>query len=52
MYISQSGYILLEHTEKVFGELEQATIKVQELKGLNRGKIAIGCSGNHLVTAS
>ena len=52
VYISQSGYILLEHTEKVFGELEQVTIKVQELQGLNRGKIAIGCSGNHLVTPS
>lgn len=52
VHMSQSGYILLEHTEKVFGELEQVTIKVQELQGLNRGKIAIGCSGNHLVTAS
>jgi LysR family transcriptional regulator, cyn operon transcriptional activator len=52
VHISQSGYILLEHAEKVFYELEQATIKVQELQGLTRGKISIGCAGNHLVTPS
>lgn len=52
LYISQAGYILQEHTEKVFYELEQVTNKVQELHGLNRGKISIGCSGNHLVTPS
>ncbi|WAH37775.1 LysR family transcriptional regulator [Alicyclobacillus dauci] len=50
IYLSQSGKILQAHCEKIFYELEQAQAEIQELNGLHRGKLTIGCSGNHLVT--
>lgn len=52
IYITQAGQILLEHSQKVFYELDQANLKIKELKGLQRGKLSISCSGNHLITPS
>jgi LysR family cyn operon transcriptional activator len=51
-YITEAGHILRNHTIRVFFELEQAQIKINEIKGLQRGKLRIGCSGNHLLTTS
>src|SRR3954468_3614981 len=49
VYIADSGKILLDHTLRIFNELEQAQIKINELEGLKRGNLTIGCSGNHLL---
>ncbi len=52
VYITQAGEILLEHSKRIFYELEQAKTKIMELKGLSRGKLFIGCAGNHIITSS
>ncbi|WP_144548476.1 LysR family transcriptional regulator [Bacillus sp. X1(2014)] len=52
VFITQAGKILLEHSEKIFIELDQIDIKIKEIRGLQRGKLTIGCSGNHLLTSS
>ena len=52
VYISDSGKILLEHTLRIFNEVEQAQVKINELEGLKRGNLTIGCSGNHLLAKS
>ncbi|WP_438347095.1 LysR family transcriptional regulator [Paenibacillus sp. FA6] len=51
-YITEAGHILRNHAIRVFYELEQAQIKITEIKGLQRGKLRIGCSGNHLLTTT
>lgn len=51
-YLTEAGDILRNHALRVFYELEQAQIKMNEIKGLQRGKLRIGCSGNHLLTTS
>ncbi|CAM2858901.1 LysR substrate-binding domain-containing protein [Paenibacillus sediminis] len=51
-YLTQAGQILLNHTYRVFNELEQAKAEINGLKGMQRGKLSIGCSGNHLLTNS
>ena len=50
VFITEAGKCLLEHSERIFFELDQAYIKIKEIKGLQRGKLTIGCSGNHLLT--
>ncbi|WP_186278753.1 LysR substrate-binding domain-containing protein [Lysinibacillus sp. BW-2-10] len=52
VYITQAGKCLLEHAEKAFFELEQAKIKINEIRGLQRGELTIGCSGSHLLTST
>lgn len=52
VFITQAGKCLLEHCERIFFELDQAFIKIKEIKGLQRGKLIIGCSGSHLLTTS
>ncbi|MCJ8011719.1 LysR substrate-binding domain-containing protein [Paenibacillus sp. KQZ6P-2] len=48
--LTEAGQTLKEHALNIFHELEQAQIEINELKGLARGKLRIGCSGNHLLT--
>lgn len=48
-FLTQAGQILLEHTRRVFHELDQAKLEINELAGVKRGKLTIGCSGNHLL---
>ncbi|MCG7336303.1 LysR substrate-binding domain-containing protein [Sporosarcina sp. ACRSM] len=50
--LTAAGTILLEHVNRIFLEMEIAKEKIQELKGLNRGQLRIGTSGNHLLYAS
>lgn len=52
VYITHAGECLLEHAERAFFELEQAQIKINEIRGLQRGELTIGCSGSHLLTPS
>lgn len=50
IYLTEAGTILRKHTARSFHELTQAQAMIQELKGLQRGRLRIGCSGNHLLT--
>ncbi|MEK8128137.1 LysR substrate-binding domain-containing protein [Paenibacillus filicis] len=52
IHISEAGEILYRHTVKAFHELEQAQLAIDGLRGLQRGRLRIGCSGNHLLTSS
>ncbi|MEB3102590.1 LysR family transcriptional regulator [Ferviditalea candida] len=52
VYITQAGKILLEHSKRIFYEFEQAHAEIKELQGLSRGRLAVGCSGNHILTSS
>ena len=49
-FLTEAGQTLREHTQNIFHELEQAQTEINELKGMARGKLRIGCSGNHLLT--
>jgi len=49
-YLTEAGMTLKEHALNIFHELEQAQTEINELKGMQRGKLTIGCSGNHLLT--
>lgn len=49
VYVTQAGKYLLEHSERVFYELDQAKNKIKELKGLQRGKLVIGSIGYHIL---
>ncbi|SFE54842.1 LysR family transcriptional regulator [Alteribacillus iranensis] len=40
--ITSSGKLLLEHSQKIFQELEEAHIAISELNGLQKGHIKIG----------
>lgn len=51
-YLTSAGTILMEHAQQVHHELTQARLKIGELSGLKRGRLRIGCSGNHLLTES
>lgn len=48
-YLTQAGHILMEHARRVFHELDQAKLEINELAGMKRGKLSLGCSGNHLL---
>lgn len=52
VFITQAGEVLLDHARRIFHELDQARAEIRDLKGLLRGKLSIGCSGNHMLTAS
>ncbi|MFD1179061.1 LysR family transcriptional regulator [Paenibacillus puldeungensis] len=48
-HLTQAGQILMEHARRVIHELEQAKLEIGQLAGMKRGKLRIGCSGNHLL---
>ncbi len=50
--ITESGMILLEYSLSIFQKMKLARIKINELKEMQRGKLSIGCSGNHLINSS
>lgn len=50
--LTDAGEILLDHAHNIFLEIDQAKIKIHELKGLHRGQLKIGCSGNYLLYAA
>ncbi|OZB90521.1 LysR family transcriptional regulator [Paenibacillus sp. XY044] len=49
-YLTEAGQTLRDHALNIFHELEQAQSEINELKGMQRGRLTIGCSGNHLLT--
>ena len=48
--LTQAGQILLGHAHRVINQIKLARLEINELSGLQRGKLRIGCSGNHLLT--
>ncbi|MCY9661900.1 LysR substrate-binding domain-containing protein [Paenibacillus chondroitinus] len=52
VYVTEAGEILLKHSRNIFHELEQAQAAFNEIQGMQRGRLRIGCSGNHLLTAT
>lgn len=40
--LTAAGEILYQHALRVFSELEQATVAIQELEGLQRGELRVG----------
>ncbi|TMV52851.1 LysR family transcriptional regulator [Paenibacillus mesophilus] len=50
--VTEAGKILYRHCVRMFDELGQAQSAIRELKGLQRGEIRIGCSGNHMLINS
>jgi LysR family cyn operon transcriptional activator len=52
IYISEAGEILHKHSRNMFHELDQAQAAINEIQGMQRGRLRIGCSGNHLLTAT
>lgn len=50
--LTEGGNILLEHVNRIFYELDQATTNLKELKKLDMGELRIGSSGNHLLYSS
>ncbi|WP_409346325.1 LysR substrate-binding domain-containing protein [Paenibacillus sp. MBLB4367] len=51
-FLTEAGGILQKHALKAFHELDQAQAAINELRGMKRGKLRIGCSGNHLLTSA
>ena len=51
-YLTEAGEILQKHCIRAFHELEQAQTAIDELRGVRRGRLRIGCSGNHLLTSA
>ena len=49
IHITEEGKILLKYAKRVFSELDQAIVEINQLRGIQRGKLTIGCSGNHLL---
>ncbi|MEK3936605.1 LysR family transcriptional regulator [Sporosarcina sp. FSL W7-1349] len=47
--LTPAGVILLEHVNQIFLEIDCASEKIEELKGLHRGQLRIGSSGNHFL---
>lgn len=52
IYITEEGEILHKHSRNMFHELDQALAAINEIQGMQRGRLRIGCSGNHLLTAT
>ncbi|RTE08478.1 LysR family transcriptional regulator [Paenibacillus whitsoniae] len=52
VYLTEAGVVLQKHSRNVFHELEQAQTAMNELQGMQRGRLRIGCSGNHLLTST
>ncbi|KAA9023793.1 LysR family transcriptional regulator [Niallia endozanthoxylica] len=49
VYMTDAGNILLKRTLRIFNEVEQAQTEINEIMGLKRGTLTIGCSGSHLL---
>ncbi|MEC0179980.1 LysR substrate-binding domain-containing protein [Paenibacillus peoriae] len=49
VYLSEAGHILRSHALNAFHELDQARAAIEELRGMKRGCLRIGCAGNHLL---
>lgn len=52
VFITKAGDILYHHCLRIFGELKQAHTAIEELKGLQKGTLSVGCSGSHLLISS
>lgn len=52
IYITEAGEILHKHSRNMFHELDQAQAAINEIQGMQRGRLRIGSSGNHLLTAT
>jgi LysR family cyn operon transcriptional activator len=52
VYVTEAGEILHKHSRNIFHELDQAQAAINEIQGMQRGRLRIGCSGNHLLTAT
>lgn len=50
--VTEEGQVLAHHARRIFSELSMAKNEIDELKGLQRGKITIGSSGNHFLLPS
>ncbi|TXK76084.1 LysR family transcriptional regulator [Paenibacillus sp. N3.4] len=50
IHTTEAGQILYRHSRNMFHELDQAQAAINEIRGMQRGKLRIGCSGNHLLT--
>ncbi|MCY9665041.1 LysR substrate-binding domain-containing protein [Paenibacillus alginolyticus] len=50
VYVTEAGEILHKHSRNMFHELDQAKAAIDEIQGMQRGRLRIGCSGNHLLT--
>lgn len=51
-HLTQAGQVLMEHARRIFFELEQAKLEIGDIIGRQRGRLRIGCSGNHLLTSA
>jgi DNA-binding transcriptional LysR family regulator len=49
VYLTEAGEILRTYALNAFHELDQARAAIAELQGMKRGRLRIGCAGNHLV---
>lgn len=52
IYLSEAGCILRSHALNAFHELDQARAAIEELRGMKRGRLRIGCAGNHLLLSA
>lgn len=52
VFVTDAGEILYKHSRTIFHELDQAKAAINEIRGMQRGRLRIGCSGNHLLTAA
>ena len=52
VFVTKAGDILYHHCLQIFGELKQAHTAIEELEGLKRGHLAVGCSGSHVLISS
>jgi DNA-binding transcriptional LysR family regulator len=50
--LSKAGEIVLEHAQRIFAELDSIQTEIKKLKGLERGSLTLGCSGNYLVQSA
>ncbi|WAH35717.1 LysR family transcriptional regulator [Alicyclobacillus dauci] len=47
--LTQSGKILRDHALRIFYELDQAIIEIQQLHVLRRRSLNVGCAGTHML---
>ncbi|MUV38782.1 HTH-type transcriptional regulator XapR [Lentibacillus sp. JNUCC-1] len=47
--ITDTGYILLKHVNRILLEIDQATKSIEDFNKTTRGEIRVGCSGNQLL---
>ncbi|MEW9701081.1 LysR family transcriptional regulator [Paenibacillus sp. SI8] len=52
VFVTEAGQVLYKHSRNIFHELDQAQAAINEMRGMQRGRLRIGCSGNHLLTAA